>query len=82
MYNWVKTDHVPHTWVTALIQDLALPVNFIGLSTEDRRFLYPIKEVTTNPDRTLVQTLIRKSARSTCNYVHLEVATEHYTVVT
>lgn len=45
MYNWVRTDAVPHTWVTALIEDLALPVNFIGLSTQDRRFLSPIKEV-------------------------------------
>ena len=47
MYNWVKVDHIPHTWVTALIEDLALPINFIGLSTEDRRFVSPMKEVVT-----------------------------------
>ncbi len=27
------------------MNDLALPVNFVGLSTEDRRFIYPQKEV-------------------------------------
>ena len=45
MYNWIKLEHVPHSWVTALIQDLDLPINFIGLGTEDRRFVSPIKQV-------------------------------------
>jgi len=44
-YNWLKIGGAPHTWVTDVIQDFALPVNFVGLSTEDRRFIYPQKEV-------------------------------------
>ncbi|DBA92084.1 TPA: hypothetical protein ACH3X1_015814 [Trebouxia sp. C0004] len=43
-YNWLKIGGSPHTWVTDVIQDFALPVNFVGLSTEDRRFIYPQKE--------------------------------------
>lgn len=47
LYNWLKRDTLsPHTWVTDYMNDLALPVNFVGLSTEDRRFIYPQKEVT------------------------------------
>ena len=46
LYNWLKRDTLsPHTWVTDYMNDLALPVNFVGLSTEDRRFIYPQKEV-------------------------------------
>ncbi|DBA66825.1 TPA: hypothetical protein ACH3X2_001961 [Trebouxia sp. C0005] len=45
LYNWLKRDTLsPHTWVTDYMNDLALPVNFVGLSTEDRRFIYPQKE--------------------------------------
>jgi len=36
---------VLYNWVTDYMNDLALPVNFVGLSTEDRRFIYPQKEV-------------------------------------
>ncbi|KAA6423379.1 MAG: hypothetical protein FRX49_06831 [Trebouxia sp. A1-2] len=43
-YNWLKIGGAPHTWVTDVIQDFALPVNFVGLSTKDRRFIYPQKE--------------------------------------
>ena len=43
LYNWVS--NFPHSWVTALIKDLALPIHFVGTSTDDRRFLYPLKEV-------------------------------------
>ncbi len=46
LYNWIKRETLsPHTWVTDYMNDLALPVNFVGLSTEDRRFIYPQKEV-------------------------------------
>ena len=46
LYNWLKRETLsPHTWVTDYMNDLALPVNFVGLSTEDRRFIYPQKEV-------------------------------------
>lgn len=41
-YNWVK---IEHTWVTDLIKDYAAPVSYVGLSTKDRRFIYPQKEV-------------------------------------
>ena len=44
-YNWLKIEGDPHTWVTDLIRDYALPIHFLGLSTEDRRHLYPQKEV-------------------------------------
>lgn len=45
LYNWLKRETLsPHTWVTDYMNDLALPVNFVGLSTEDRRFIYPQKE--------------------------------------
>lgn len=27
------------------MNDLYLPVNFVGLSTKDRRYIYPMKEV-------------------------------------
>ena len=47
-YNWLKIGGDPHTWVTDMIKAYALPVNFVGLSTEDRRFIYPQKEVRTN----------------------------------
>ena len=49
LYNWLKRETLsPHTWVTDYMNDLALPVNFVGLSTEDRRFIYPQKEVSTS----------------------------------
>lgn len=41
-YNWLK---IEHTWVTDLIQDYAVPVSYVGLSTKDRRLIYPQKEV-------------------------------------
>ena len=41
-YNWLK---IEHTWVTDLIKDYAVPVSYVGLSTKDRRFIYPQKEV-------------------------------------
>ena len=44
-YNWLKIAGDPHSWVTDMIKAYALPVNFVGLSTEDRRFIYPQKEV-------------------------------------
>lgn len=44
VYNWVKRNDIPHSWVTALIKDMSLPVNFVGTSTDDRRFLFPQKE--------------------------------------
>ena len=44
-YNWLKIGGDPHTWVTDTISDYALGVSFVGLSTEDRKFIYPQKEV-------------------------------------
>lgn len=44
-YNWLK---IEHTWATDLIKDHALPDSYVGLSTKDRRFIYPQKEVTPN----------------------------------
>ena len=41
-YNWLK---IEHTWVTDLIKDYAVRVSYVGLSTKDRRFIYPQKEV-------------------------------------
>lgn len=46
LYNWLQREQLsPHTWVTDYMNDLSLPVNFVGLSTQDRRFMYPMKEV-------------------------------------
>ena len=46
LYNWLQRETLsPHTWVTDYMNDLHLPVNFVGLSTQDRRFMYPQKEV-------------------------------------
>ena len=46
VYNWLQREHLsPHTWVTDYMADLHLNVNFVGVSTQDRRFLYPQKEV-------------------------------------
>ena len=59
-YNWLKIGGAPHTWVTNVIEDYALPVNFVGLSTEDRRFIYPQKEVS----------LVLVSMVNTCCVVH------------
>lgn len=45
LYNWLQREQLsPHTWVTDYMNDLSLPVNFVGLSTQDRRFIYPMKE--------------------------------------
>lgn len=44
-YNWLKIEDNLHSWVTELVKDYAVPVNFLGLSTEDRRHVYPQKEV-------------------------------------
>ena len=50
LYNWLQREQLsPHTWVTDYMNDLSLPVNFVGLSTQDRRFIYPMKEVTLTP---------------------------------
>ena len=46
VYNWLQRESLsPHTWVTDYMNDLYLPVNFVGLSTKDRRYIYPMKEV-------------------------------------
>lgn len=46
IYNWLQRETLsPHTWVTDYMDDLHLPVNFVGLSTKDRRYISPIKEV-------------------------------------
>ena len=46
LYNWLQRETLsPHTWVTDYMNDLYLPVNFVGLSTKDRRYIYPMKEV-------------------------------------
>lgn len=46
VYNWLQREHLsPHTWVTDYMADLHLNVNFVGISTQDRRHLYPQKEV-------------------------------------
>ena len=46
LYNWLQRETLsPHTWVTDYMNDLHLPVSFVGLSTQDRRFMYPQKEV-------------------------------------
>ncbi|KAL0019010.1 hypothetical protein WJX79_009020 [Trebouxia sp. C0005] len=45
VYNWLQREHLsPHTWVTDYMADLHLNVNFVGVSTQDRRHLYPQKE--------------------------------------
>ena len=50
LYNWLQREQLsPHTWVTDYMNDLNLPVNFVGLSTQDRRFMYPMKEVILMP---------------------------------
>lgn len=50
LYNWLQREQLsPHTWVTDYMNDLSLPVNFVGLSTQDRRFIYPMKEVSLIP---------------------------------
>ena len=57
-YNWLK---VEHTWVTDLIHDYAVPVSYVGLSTKDRRFIYPQKEVRHTGDRLLhIMTLLQE----------------------
>jgi len=49
VYNWIPTYTAsqisPHSWITEYMQDLALPVNFVGTSTDDRRHILPQKEV-------------------------------------
>ena len=49
VYNWIPRYTAalisPHSWITEYMRDLALPVNFIGTSTDDRRHVLPQKEV-------------------------------------
>ena len=49
IYNWLPlyTDSQisPHSWIVDYMADMALPVNFVGTSTKDRRTIYPMKEV-------------------------------------
>ena len=49
VYNWISTYTAsqisPHSWITEYMKDLALPVNFVGTSTDDRRHILPQKEV-------------------------------------
>ncbi len=46
VYNWLQREHLsPHTWVTDYMADFHLDVNFVGLSTQNRRYLYVQKEV-------------------------------------
>ena len=49
VYNWIATYTVgqisPHSWITQYMRDLALPVSFVGTSTDDRRHILPQKEV-------------------------------------
>jgi len=49
VYNWIPTYTAsqisPHSWITEYMKDLALPVNFVGTSTNDRRHILPQKEV-------------------------------------
>ncbi|DBA83598.1 hypothetical protein WJX77_006813 [Trebouxia sp. C0004] len=48
VYNWIPTYTAnqisPHSWITEYMKDLALPVNFVGTSTDDRRHILPQKE--------------------------------------
>ena len=49
VYNWIPIYTVgqisPHSWITGYMADLALPVSFVGTSTDDRRHILPQKEV-------------------------------------
>lgn len=48
VYNWIPTYTAeqlsPHSWITEYMKDLALPVNFVGTSADDRRHILPQKE--------------------------------------
>ena len=53
VYNWIASYTAeqisPHSWITGYMKDLALPVSFVGTSTDDSRHILPQKEVSALP---------------------------------